>query len=86
MRSGLIFRASDHISNRFLLCRMISASARKMHRDGTSTSQSINRSLAALDGAAQHSPDGQKPDAPRPSGAGDPAPDARKSEPTPAVR
>jgi hypothetical protein len=50
MRSGLIFRASDHISNRFLLCRMLAASARKMHRDGVSTSQSINESLVALHG------------------------------------
>jgi hypothetical protein len=55
MRSGLIFRASDHISNRFLLCRMLSASARKMHRNGVSTSQSINQSLVALDGGREHS-------------------------------
>jgi len=55
MRSGLIFRASDHISNRFLLCRMLSASSRKMHRDGVSTSQSINQSLVALDGSRGHS-------------------------------
>jgi hypothetical protein len=55
MRSGLIFRASDHISNRFLLCRMLSASARKMHRDGVSMSQSINQSLVALDGGQEHS-------------------------------
>lgn len=55
MRSGLIFRASDHISNRFLLCRMLSTSARKMHRDGVSMSQSINRSLVALDGGGNHS-------------------------------
>jgi hypothetical protein len=54
MRSGLIFRVSDHISNRFLLCRMLSASARKMHRDGVSMSQSINRSLVVLDGAQDH--------------------------------
>jgi hypothetical protein len=53
MRSGLIFRASDQISNRFLLCRMISTSARKMHRDGVSMSQSINRSLLALENATQ---------------------------------
>jgi hypothetical protein len=55
MRSGLIFRASDHISNRFLLCRMLAASARKMHRDGVSMSQSINQSLVALDGGREHS-------------------------------
>jgi hypothetical protein len=31
-----------------MLCRMVSVSARKMHHDGASTSQSINRSLQAL--------------------------------------
>jgi hypothetical protein len=57
MRSGLIFRASDHIANRFLLCRMISTSARKMHRSGISMSQSITQSLVALDGAIQDPPE-----------------------------
>jgi hypothetical protein len=51
MRSGLIFNASARITNRYLLCRMLSASARKMHRDGVSTSQCINNSLQALQGA-----------------------------------
>lgn len=48
MRSGLIFAVSGKISNRYMLCRMLAASARKMHRDGVSTSQSINRSLVVL--------------------------------------
>ena len=48
MRSGLIFSVSTKFANRYMLCRMVSASARKMHRDGVSTSQSINRSLQAL--------------------------------------
>lgn len=48
MRSDLVFSVSVRISNRFLLCRMLSASARKMHRDGISTSQCINRSLLVL--------------------------------------
>ncbi len=48
MRSGLVFNVSTRISNRFLLCRMLAASARKMHRDGVSTSQCINKSLLAL--------------------------------------
>jgi len=48
MRSGLIFAVSSRFSNRYLLCRMLSNSARKMHRDGVSTSQSINNSLRAL--------------------------------------
>jgi hypothetical protein len=51
MRSGLIFTASTKITNRYMLCRMLAASARKMHRDGVSTSQCINNSLRALQGA-----------------------------------
>ena len=61
MRSGLIFRAADHVSNRFLLCRMISASARKMHRGGIATSQSINDSLVALDSAKENAPQPASP-------------------------
>jgi hypothetical protein len=48
MRSDLVFNVSNRISNRFLLCRMLSASARKLHRDGVSTSQCISSSLLAL--------------------------------------
>lgn len=54
MRSSLLFRAADHISNRYLLCRMISVSARKMNRDGIPASQCINRSLVALNGAGEN--------------------------------
>lgn len=56
MRSGLIFAISEKISNRYMLCRMLAASARKMHRDGVSISQSINRSLQVL-----HHPPVQQP-------------------------
>jgi hypothetical protein len=62
MRSGLIFSVSSRFANRYLLCRMLSASARKMHRDGVSTSQSINNSLRALRDAEQQ-PDGEQPNA-----------------------
>lgn len=48
MRSGLIFAISQKVSNPYMLCRMVAASARKMHRDGVSISQSINRSLQVL--------------------------------------
>jgi hypothetical protein len=61
MRSGLIFNVSAKFANRYLLCRMVSASARKMHRDGVSTSQSINRSLQALHEAEES---GKKPASP----------------------
>lgn len=48
MRSGLVFHASERIPNRFLLCRVLAAAARKMHRDGVSTSQCISSSLTTL--------------------------------------
>jgi hypothetical protein len=57
MRSGLVFNVSTRIPNRFLLCRMLAASARKMHRDGISTSQSINNSLVALRGSSESQED-----------------------------
>jgi hypothetical protein len=57
MRSGLVFNVSTRIPNRFLLCRMLAASARKMHRDGISTSQSINNSLVALKGSKESQED-----------------------------
>ncbi len=66
MRSGLIFAVSSRIPNRYLLCRTISASARKMHRDGASTAQSINRCLQALHDAPAESPNGE----PLPAGDG----------------
>lgn len=59
MRSGLIFAASSRFSNRYLLCRMLAASARKMHREGVSTSQSINESLQALHDAESRQQDEQ---------------------------
>jgi hypothetical protein len=53
MRSGLIFAASSRIPNRYMLCRTLAASARKMHRDGASTADSINRCLQALHDAPE---------------------------------
>jgi hypothetical protein len=52
MRSNLIFEVSPRFSNRYQLCRMLASSARKMHRDGASTAQSINQSLRALHDAS----------------------------------
>jgi hypothetical protein len=48
MRSGLISAVSGKINNRYVLCRMLAVSARRMHRDGVSISQSITRSLQLL--------------------------------------
>jgi len=65
MRSSLIFSVSEKFTNRYLLCRMLSASARKLSRQGESAAQSINRSLQALH-------DSRHPAAPEPSASGTP--------------
>jgi hypothetical protein len=61
MRSDLIFSVSAKFSNRYLLCRMLSASARKMSRQGASAAQSINQSLQALHDSERP---GKKPTSP----------------------
>ena len=48
MRSDLLFTLSAKVTNRYLLCRMLSASARKIHREGSLAGESINRSLQTL--------------------------------------
>jgi len=48
MRSDLIFSVSEKFTNRYFLCRMLSASVRKTYRQGASAAQSINQSLQAL--------------------------------------
>lgn len=54
MRSEYVFAAAREISNRFMLCRVTSVSARRFHIDSTQPSETINKSLkliAAGDGA-----------------------------------
>ena len=65
MRSSLIFSVSAKFTNRYLLCRILSASARKMYRQGASAAQSINQSLQALH-------DSRHPTAPEPGASGTP--------------
>lgn len=65
MRSNLIFSVSAKLTNRYLLCRMLSTSARKLSRQGESAAQSINRSLQALH-------DSRHPTAPEPGASGTP--------------
>jgi hypothetical protein len=48
MRSDLLFTLSAKVTNRYLLCRMLSASVRKMHRVGSLPAESINRSVQTL--------------------------------------
>jgi hypothetical protein len=48
MRSGLVFTASIKVPNRFLLCRIVSASITQLHRPGASVPETINDSLSAV--------------------------------------
>jgi len=48
MRSEYVFAASKEINNRFLLCRVTSVSARRLHLDSTQPSETINKSLKLI--------------------------------------
>jgi hypothetical protein len=45
MRSEYVFAAVKEIENRFMLCRVTSVSARRLHLDSTRSSDTINKSL-----------------------------------------
>jgi hypothetical protein len=45
MRSEYVFAAVKEIENRFMLCRVASVSARRLHLDSTRSSDTINKSL-----------------------------------------
>jgi hypothetical protein len=45
MRSEYVFAAVKEIENRFMLCRVASVSARRLHLDSTQSSETINKSL-----------------------------------------
>jgi hypothetical protein len=47
MRSQLVFEASIHIPNRYLLCRMLDVWSRAVHRTG-SMGSSINQALEVV--------------------------------------
>ena len=47
MRSQLVFDASIHVPNRYLLCRMLGVWSRAMHRSG-SMGSSINQALQVV--------------------------------------
>jgi hypothetical protein len=48
MRSEYVFAATREISNRFLLCRIASVSARRLHIGSKHTSETINQSLKLI--------------------------------------
>jgi hypothetical protein len=60
MRSEYVFAAVKEIENRFMLCRVASVSARRLHLDSTRSSETINKSLnliAAGDAATETASD-----------------------------
>jgi hypothetical protein len=52
MRSEYVFAATKKISCRFLLCRVASVSARRLHTGSTHASATINESLRLIAAAA----------------------------------
>lgn len=50
MRSELVYRANDKVSNRFQLCHLASSSARSMTRSSVSMHESINQAFQAISG------------------------------------
>lgn len=48
MRSIEIFRSLDQISNRFMLCQVISRSARLIHKNGTPIQESVADALRGI--------------------------------------
>lgn len=48
MRSSDIFRALDHVSNRFALCQVVAQSARRLHKTGNSMEVSIHDALGGV--------------------------------------
>jgi hypothetical protein len=50
MRSEYVFAAAREVGNRFLLCRVASASARRLHQGSMQSSETINKSLKLIAG------------------------------------
>ena len=48
MRSEYVFAAAKEVSNRFLLCRLASVSARRLQIGSKQASESINQSLQLI--------------------------------------
>jgi len=50
MRSDLVFRASDKVTNRFELCHLASSSARTLVRSSVGMHLTINQAFEAISG------------------------------------
>lgn len=43
MRSDLVFIATGHVKNRFLLCHLVRVSSRRFHQNGVAMQETINK-------------------------------------------
>lgn len=48
MRSSETFRSLEQISNRFMLCQVISQSVRLMHKSGSPIEESVSQALRGI--------------------------------------
>jgi len=53
MRSDLIYDALDTVSNRYLLCQLVSKATRKFHRPATRIQETMNDVLVRVGDAGQ---------------------------------
>ena len=48
MRSDLVFIASEHVNNRFLLCHVVRVASRRFHKAGASIQETVNKVLTLV--------------------------------------
>jgi hypothetical protein len=53
MRSDLIYDALDTVTNRYLLCQLVSKATRQFHKPNTRVQETMNDVLARVGGAVQ---------------------------------
>lgn len=53
MRSDLIYDALDTVTNRYLLCQLVSKATRQFHKPNTRVQETMNDVLARVGGAEQ---------------------------------
>jgi len=53
MRSDLIYDALDTVTNRYLLCQLVSKATRQFHRPNTRVQETMNDVLVRVGGAGQ---------------------------------
>ncbi len=53
MRSDLIYDALDTVTNRYLLCQLVSKATRKFHRPNARIQETMNDVLARVGGAGE---------------------------------